>query len=69
MPDQPENKPQLTRQRSILIAFLLAGIGIVLLNEAADSLHVHALNGLVVLQLAFGIICLVLALLWGRKRS
>ena len=45
-----------------------AGIGIVLLNEAADSVHFHPVNLLVVVQIAIGLGCFVFAGLCAAKR-
>ncbi|TAK95020.1 MAG: hypothetical protein EPO07_15855 [Verrucomicrobia bacterium] len=66
MQNEPENKPP--RRRPLIIAFLLAGLGLVLLNGAADALALHhrGLSGSV--MIIGGAAFLLLAVLWGTKR-
>jgi hypothetical protein len=62
----PESKP--ARKRPMWVAFLLGIGGIVLLNEAADSWHVHGLNAFVAVEFIAGLAGVVWAVLWGNKR-
>ncbi len=67
---EPDSENQLppARRRPILITFVLVSAGLLLLNEAADSFHVHAMTLLLALQAVVGGACLVLALLCGTRR-
>ena len=69
MPNEPEPESAVARKRPYWVAFVLAGVGIVVMNEAADSLRLHALGVLVAVQILVGLACLALALLWGSRRS
>ena len=66
MDNEPEIKPP--RTRPLAVAFLLAGLGLMLLNGAADSLALHhgGLFGWV--MIIGGAAFLLLAVLWGTKR-
>ena len=66
MTPPPETKP--ARKRPMWVAFALGIIGILLLNEAADSWHVHGLNATVALEFIAGLACIVWAVLWGNNR-
>ena len=68
MTEEPKTKPPPARKRPQWVALLVAGIGIVLLNEAADSVHFHPVNLLVVVQIAIGLGCFVFAGLCAAKR-
>jgi len=61
MAEAPETNPRPSRRWSLAVAFLLAGVGLFLLNEAADSIHIHGVNVLVVVQVALGLGLLILA--------
>jgi hypothetical protein len=69
MQSKPENKPPSKRRRSILVAFALAGTGLLLLDEVADSVHLHPLNLMLALQIVLGLVLLVLAVWWGTRRD
>ena len=66
MENEPENKPP--RKLPIVIAFLFAGLGLLLLDGAADSLALHH-GGLPAWMMAIaGAALLLLAVFWGTRR-
>ena len=66
MQNEPENKP--SRKRPRVIAFLLAGLGLFLVNGAADSLALHRAGMLAWMLVIGAAALLVLAVLWGTGR-